>query len=108
MKCRYIICIFLFFNSLYGFKAMGQNPLPFKIRLSGITFLTQNLDSLTRSYLKKGFWIKSGKREPGGVFTNSIILRDGTEIILETTLSTDSLDWRVLALKKYGSHIAGI
>jgi hypothetical protein len=93
---------------LPGFKAIGQNPLSSKIRLSHLTFLTQNLDSLNRSFLKKGFRIKSGKREPGGIFSNSIILQDGTEIILETTMSSDSNDWRVAALKKYGSQISGI
>lgn len=108
MNYRYIIGIFLFFNILSGFPARGQNPLPAKIRLSRITLLTQNFDSLTRSYLKKGFRIKNGKREPGGVFSNSIILQDGTEIILESTTSKDSLDWRVMALKKYGSYISGI
>jgi len=87
---------------------MGQNALPFKIRLSRITLLTQNFDSLTRSYLKKGFRIKNARREPGGVFSNLVILRDGTQIILESTTSTDSNDWRLAALKKYGSHISGI
>jgi hypothetical protein len=70
--------------------------------------LTSNLDSLTRSFIKKGYKIKTGKREPGSIFSNTIALQDGSEMILETTMSSDSKDWRLQALKKFGNHIAGI
>jgi len=100
--------ILLFFIILPNSKIIGQNFDPSRIRLRRITYLTSNLDSLTRSFLKKGFKIKQGKREPGGVFSNLVLLRNGSEITLETTLSTDSKDWRWNALKKYGAHISGL
>ena len=100
--------ILLFYIGLQETEACNQLIARSGIRLTRITYLTSNLDSLTRSFLKKGYHIKTGKREPGGIFNNSIILQDGSEIILETTSSRDSNDWRLQALKKYGNHIAGI
>ncbi len=78
------------------------------IRLVRITFLTPNLDSLTRAFLKRGYKIIQGKREAGGIFNNSIRFPNGCQMILETTLSSDPNDWRYAALKKYGTHISGI
>lgn len=108
MKRAITQAILLFYIILPGSKIIGQNFAPSQIRLARITYLTNNLDSLTRSFLKRGFRIKQGKRQPGGVFNNTILMQDGSEIILETTLSTDTIDWRKNALKKYGSHISGI
>ncbi|MDP4219063.1 MAG: hypothetical protein Q8916_01560 [Bacteroidota bacterium] len=52
--------------------------------------------------------MKPGKREPGGIFSNSITFPNGCEILLETTNSSSSDDWRLQALRKYGDHISGI
>jgi len=87
---------------------MGQNLSPAGIRPIRLTYLTGNLDSETRSFVKKGFRIKEGKREPGGVFSNIILLQDGSQIILETTISSDLNNWRFQALKKYKNSISGI
>ena len=103
-----IIYILLFFIGLTGYDILGQTIAQDGIRLSRITYLTSNLDSLTRSFIRKGYRIKTGKREPDGIFSNSILLQDGSEIILETTTSSDSKEWQLQALKKYGSHISGI
>jgi hypothetical protein len=100
--------ILLFYIGLQEKQAYSQHVARSGIRFARITYLTSNLDSLTRSFLKKGYRIKTGKREPGGIFNNAITLPDGSEIILETTSSRDSNDWRLQALKKYRNHIAGI
>jgi hypothetical protein len=104
-KTAYIILIYL---CLLVCQIQGQTIAPNGIRLARISFLTSNLDSLTRSFAKKGYTIKPGKREPGGILTNSIILPNECEMILETTLTTDSIDWRLQSLKKYGNHVSGI
>jgi hypothetical protein len=108
MKYRNFIGIFIFINGLAGSDSFSQNLIPLGIRLARITYLTSNLDSLTRSFLKKGFRISQGKRDPIGVFNNFITLEDKTQIILETTNSKDSTDWRIQILKNYGNHISGI
>jgi hypothetical protein len=102
------VFILLFSIGLWGNKALGQTIARSGIRLARITYLASNFDSLTRSFLKKGYRIKTGKREPGGVFNNSILFPNGCEIIIEATTSNDSNNWRMQALKKYGNHIAGI
>jgi hypothetical protein len=108
MKQACIIAIILIFHILGWQKLFGESLEFGNIRLFRITYLTANLDSLTRSFIKKGFRIQPGKREPGGVFNNFIFLSDGAEIILETTFSKDTNDWRLIALKNYGNHISGI
>ncbi len=103
-----IIFISLFYIGLWANCSLGQTIAPDGIRLARITFLTRNFDSLTRSFFKRGFQIKPGLREPGGIFNNSVIFPNGCEIIIETTTSADSNGWRQQALKKYGNHITGI
>ena len=100
--------ILLFFIALANSKIVGQNLPPAGIRLVRITYLTSNLDSLTRTFIKKGFRIIPGKREPDGVFNNKLMLQDGSEIILETTLSSNGDDWRVQTLRKYKNYISGL
>lgn len=100
--------ILLFCIELWGIQLQGQILVPSGIRLKRITFLTSNIDSLTRSFIKKGYNIKQGKREPGGILNNSIIFPNGCEIVLETTLSSDINDWRLQALKKFGGHISSV
>ncbi len=102
------IYILLFFIGLAYSELQGQTIDRSGIRLAKITYLTSNLDSLTRSFLKKGYKIQISKREPGGIFSNIVILQDRSQMILETTLSSDSNNWRLQALKKYGNHVSGI
>lgn len=103
-----IASIPLFFILLWAGKVCPQPAGYGGVRLIRITYLTPNLDSLTRSFIKRGYRINQGKRDPGGIFNNSIIFPEGCEIILETTLSNDPNDWRLQSLKKYGSHVTGI
>jgi len=103
-----IASIILFYIGLWADNSSGQTSAPVGIHLARITYLTLNLDSLTRSFLKRGFKIKPGLRMPGSIFTNSIVFGNGCEIILQTTFTRDSDDWQLQALKKYGNHIAGI
>src|SRR5579872_2830265 len=100
--------ILLFINILWANRGTGQTLSLSEIRLARIILLTSSLDSLTRSFIKKGYRIKTGIREPGGVLNNRIIFPNGCEIIIETTTSSDPGDWRNIALKKYGNHISGI
>ena len=103
-----IVVILLVYMNLWPVKARGQILSPSGIRLQKITYLTSNLDSLTRSFTKRGYHIKNGIREPGGIFNNTIVFPNGCEIVLETTLSSDINDWRLQALKRYKDHISGI
>jgi hypothetical protein len=104
----FFIVILLFFNNLLELKSFGQTIAQSEIRIARLTFLTNNLDSLSRSFIKKGFRLEPGLREPAGVFNNSITLSDGSEMILETTYSQDTDDWRLQDLRKFGNHVAGI
>jgi len=108
MKRLGFLLILLIYNVLWAGNIPAQNPDLSGIRLARITYLASNLDSLTRSYIKRGYTIKQGKRDADGIFSNSILLSDGSEIILEATLSTDPNDWHNIATKKYGTHAAGI
>jgi hypothetical protein len=103
-----IASISLFFILLWVCNIPGQTAGHDAVRLVRISYLTPNLDSMTRSFIKRGYRINQGKRDPGSIFNNSIIFPDGCQIILETTTSTDANDWRLKALKKFGSHVAGI
>ncbi|MEP7234252.1 MAG: hypothetical protein ABI778_03045 [Ignavibacteriota bacterium] len=108
MQSPLILTIFLLFIALADSAALGQSSVPSGIRLVGITWLSSNIDSLTRSFTKKGYTISPGRREPGGDFSNIIGISDGSEIMLRSTMSRDSEDWEVMALKRFGNHIAGI
>ena len=108
MKYLKLLLILLIYNALWASNIHGQTSESMGIRLKSITFLTSNLDSLTRAFIKRGYHIKQGKREADGIFNNSILLQNGCEMILETTLSSDPNDWRNVALTKYRTHISGI
>jgi hypothetical protein len=108
MKQACIVAIILIFSALEEQKLFSETHGSGNIRLVRLSYLTSNFDSLTRSFIKRGFHIQAGKREPNGVFNNFIPLSDGAQIILETTFSHDSNDWRFLSLNKYGTHVSGI
>src|SRR5947209_17417446 len=99
MRLILLVAILFISNEL---ETYAQTFPAFSPKLRRLSFLVQNLDSITRSYAIKGFTITPGKREPGGIFSNFVRLQDGSEILLETTTSRDSTDWRLQALKEYG------
>lgn len=102
------LAILFIFIGLQSIKIQGQTLAPSGIRLFRITYLTNTLDSLTRSFIKRGYHVKSGKREPKGIFSNIIIFPNGCEIVLESMIANDKNNWRLQALRKYGNHISGI
>jgi hypothetical protein len=78
------------------------------IQLERLIYLTPNLDSLTKSFVDRGFRVVRGTFDPLGVSSNYVWLPSGQIIELTTTYSRDSADWRVQAIRKYSTHIAGL
>ncbi len=68
--------------------------------------LSGNMDSLVRSYSKKGFTIVNGLRKPHGIFTDTIYLQDGFTIVLSS--ATYSEQWEADALQQFGDHISAL
>jgi hypothetical protein len=71
-------------------------------------YLTPNLDSLTRAFVRRGFSVARGEFDPLGVSRNYVNLPSGQTIALETTYSWDTSDWRVRAIRDYGTHVSGL
>lgn len=80
----------------------------YSVRLDHITYLTRNLDSLTRAFQRRGFIVTPGDSKVLDVERHFVNLPDGTYLELQSTSSLDSADWRVNALNFYGDHIASI
>lgn len=77
---------------LFPTLALGQGDvrtINTDIRLKNISYLTNNLDSLSRSFVKRGFSITLGSRDPITPFMNEIILPNGTSIHLESRQRLD-------------------
>lgn len=85
-------------------EALGRSA----IELDRLIYLTGNLDSLSRSFQSKGFVLERGRFNALGVSENFVRLPYGQTIVLQTTNSTDTSDWRVKAIRDYGTHIAGL
>lgn len=88
--------------------AKGADLTNYKLRLDHITYLTQNLDSLTRVFQQRGFTVTPGDSRMMDMQRHFVNFSDGTYIELQSTTSLDSTDWRVRALRQYGDHIASI
>ncbi len=73
-----------------------------------IMILTGNLDSLIRSYTKKGFTTVIGERNPIGIFSDNIYLESGFEIELASPGPANTKGWQAGALRKYGAHMASL
>lgn len=73
-----------------------------------ITILTGNLDSLVRSYTKKGFSVQIGKREPSGIFSDNIYLESGFEIELAAASPGNPGGWQRAAAARYGAHMSAL
>ena len=80
----------------------------YSIKLDHITYLTRNLDSLTKVFQKKGFTVTPGDSKVLDMERHFVNLPDGTYIELQSTSSLDSGDWRVNSLNFYGDHIASV
>lgn len=70
--------------------------------------LTPNLDSLVRSYSKKGFTQQIGRRDVSGILSNYIYLESGFEIELAAPSPGNPRGWETAAVQKYGAHMASI
>lgn len=83
MNYLYRVTAFL----LLGCAIISAQPISPKVntdfRLKQITYLAGNFDSLTRSFLKRGFSLAMGSRDPVGAFTNDIFFPNGSSIHLE-------------------------
>lgn len=88
--------------------AKANDLTNYSIRLDHITYLTGNLDSLTRAFQRKGFIVTPGKFVSTELATHFVHFSDGTSLELEGPNMSNPDDWRVQALEKYGDHISAI
>jgi hypothetical protein len=79
-----------------------------QLRFDHLTYLTGNLDSLTKSFQHRGYRVLPGVSEPFGLQTNYVIIEDGSFFELRSTASNDPEDLLVTSLAKYGDHITGL
>lgn len=89
-------------------QARSLDLTNYSIKLDHITYLTRNLDSLTKVFQKRGFTVTPGDSRILDMERHFVNLPDGTYIELQSTSSMDSADWRVSALRFYGDHIASV
>lgn len=80
----------------------------YSLRLDHVTYLTRNLDSLTRVFQRRGFEVTPGDSKLLDMERHFVNLPDGTYIELQSTSAIDTNDWRIRALNYYGDHIASV
>jgi hypothetical protein len=88
--------------------AKGLDLTNYSLQLDHVTYLTRNLDSLTRVFQKRGFEVTPGDSKVLDMERHFVNLPDGTYIELQSTSSIDTSDWRIRALNYYGDHIASV
>ena len=105
---RSLLQAFLLGCSLSSVPLMTVFAQTNAITLERISYLTPNLDSLSRTFQKQGFRISSSEYDPLGVEQYSIVLPSLQTVELETSHSSDSADWRRKAIRAYGTHVSGV
>ncbi len=98
----------LFINILVGLLLSSIHSQTLTLTPNKMILLTGNFDSLVRSYLKSRYTIIPNKREADGIFTNTIYLQDGFSLELEYPFDPAKRTWQTRAVRKYGSHLAGL
>ena len=78
----------------------AQTP---QIRLKKITYLTSNLDSSIRAFLRDGFAFSLGEYHPFGPF--QVTLPSGHEIALIGSDTTDTTKPQTRLLRQFGNHV---
>ena len=89
-------------------KAQALDLTNYSLRLDHVTYLTRNLDSITRAFQRRGFTVTPGDSKVLDMERHFVNFPDGTYIELQSTASTDTTDWRIRALDRYGDHIAAV
>jgi hypothetical protein len=109
-NCTRLLSIAVSLTLLLGLSAPGRalDLTNYSIKLDHVTYLTRNLDSLTKVFQKRGFTVTPGDSKVLDMERHFVNLPDGTYIELQSTSSLDSADWRVAALNFYGDHIASV
>lgn len=92
-----ILAVFCVFFTSVGYPQ--EKPT---FALKQLIFLTNKLDSMSRSFTKKGFTVIHGKRDPLGNFEDSVILQNGSTIIFRMPFLLDSADEDTQILNTYG------
>ncbi|HET6512864.1 MAG TPA: VOC family protein [Candidatus Kapabacteria bacterium] len=91
-----------------GSAAQAYDLTNYSLRLDHVTYLTRNLDSLTKAFQRRGFTVTPGDSKVLDMERHFVNLPDGTYIELQSTSSTDTNDWRIRSLVRYGDHIASV
>ena len=99
-------------NILYLMLLLGMSLPPSPARAQRITpkrmiLLSANMDSLVRSYSKKGFTLVPAERDAGAIFRDRICLPDGFEMELRSPFGLRAASWQRRALTRFGAHVAG-
>lgn len=103
-----ILCKLLFISLLLTGDCPNGFSQSIAITPKKLTLLTGNIDSLLRSYLKKGFILTSGSRDAETVLSDKIYLEDGFELELESPFLRNGNSWYRSAIKQYGAHTSGL
>lgn len=91
----------IFFFPRYGFTVPTQG-----LFLKKIVILTDKLDSLDRSFTKKGFTIISGARDPVGFFSDTLRLSNGQMFVFKMPFAALADEKEML--HEYGAVITDI
>ena len=98
-----VLTIFGGFLTVFLPNLSAQTP---QIRLNRITYLTANLDSSIRAFLRDGFIFSHTEYHPYGPFL--ITLPAGHEIALIGSDTSDTTKQQAREIKQFGNHIAKV
>lgn len=98
----------LYINILVVLLLSSVHSQPMTLTPNKMILLSGNFDSLVRSYLKSRYTIIPTKREPDGIFANTIYLQDGFSLELTYPFDPSKKMWQTRAVRKYGAHVAGL
>jgi hypothetical protein len=101
LRILLVLCTFAAF--LAGFLPDSKAQTP-QIRLKKITYLTANLDSSIRAFLRDGFIFDHTEYHPFGPF--QVTLPATHQIWLVGSDTTDTTKWQTHALRQFHNHIA--
>jgi hypothetical protein len=96
----------LFINILLVYCYSSGFSQTSRITPRKLTLLTNNLDSLVRSYVKKGFILTVSSRDVTGLYSDHIQIEDGFEMELQMPFlrNVDSRERQML--QTFGAHIS--
>lgn len=89
--CGFFGLLVIFFPAVWFAQSPG---------LRSVVMVTDDLDSLTRAFVKQGFTVQPGIRDPVGILEDAIIFPNASSVLLQHPGIGEQ--WRQDALETYG------